>query len=158
MGRILAGVSKLVLGVALALLMMSMAGVATARYFMARLSVLPPRPEFNNDTATANNVPTDTNNVPTDLPIEAAQPAEAPATPVELPNDITIDGYQAVVVQPIGLVLRSGPGTDHSQIGGLDYDTEVTVLEDDPTQGWIRIRVTGNGQEGWVKSGNTRRL
>ena len=38
------GLSKLVLGIAIALMLLSMAGVATARYFMGRLSVLPPNP------------------------------------------------------------------------------------------------------------------
>jgi hypothetical protein len=43
------GFTKLVFGVAIALLLLSMAGVATARYFMARLSVLPPKPVFENE-------------------------------------------------------------------------------------------------------------
>jgi len=152
MGRILVGTSKLILGVALALLMLSMAGVATARYFMARLSVLPPRPTFANDIPVAS--------APQSPPAEAVpSAAEAPEPlPEPEPTAVTPNGYQAVVVQPIGLVLRSGPGTSYSQVGGVDYDTELTVLEDDPAQGWLRVQVTSNGQEGWIKAGNTRRL
>ncbi|MBE9139871.1 SH3 domain-containing protein, partial [Nodosilinea sp. LEGE 07088] len=46
------GLSKLILGVAIALILLSMAGVATARYFMGRLSVLPPKPLYGEEVAT----------------------------------------------------------------------------------------------------------
>ena len=45
----LIGLSKLVAGITLAIVLFSLAGVATARYFMAKLSVLPPKPVFEND-------------------------------------------------------------------------------------------------------------
>ena len=47
------GLSKLVLGIAIALMLLSMAGVATARYFMGRLSVLPPKPIYEDETPVA---------------------------------------------------------------------------------------------------------
>jgi hypothetical protein len=47
------GLSKLILGVAVALILLSMAGVATARYFMGRLSVLPPKPLYGDEMPTA---------------------------------------------------------------------------------------------------------
>jgi hypothetical protein len=65
------GITKLTLGVFLAFILMSLAGVATARYFMAKLSVLPPKPVYENDVA---------------LQVEAANAqAEAPPAPVETP-------------------------------------------------------------------------
>ena len=35
----------------LAFVLLSLAGIATARYFMAKLSVLPPKPVYENDVA-----------------------------------------------------------------------------------------------------------
>ena len=77
----LLGVTKLILGVSVALVLLSLTGVATARYFMAKLSVLPPRPVFENDVALQ---PTET--PPPPAPAEAAPPtpeaeAEAEAPP-----------------------------------------------------------------------------
>ena len=141
------GLTKLTLGVFLAFVLLSLAGIATARYFMAKLSVLPPRPVFENDVAlqveAANAQPV----------AEPAPVAAPPAAPVE---EIPPDSYAAVVVQPIGLVMRSGPGAENSQLGGVDYQEQVLVLQTDDSGNWMKIRVRDTGQEGWVKAGNTQ--
>lgn len=144
------GLTKLTLGVVLAFVLLSLTGVATARYFMAKLSVLPPRPVYENDVALqaeATDSQTDSQAVPT-APAEAEPPAE------ELPPD----SYVAVVVQPIGLVMRSGPGAENPQLGGVDYQEEVLVLENDESGAWMKVRIRETGQEGWVKSGNTQNV
>jgi uncharacterized protein YgiM (DUF1202 family) len=144
------GFTKLVFGVAIALLLLSMAGVATARYFMARLSVLPPKPVFENE-------------LPVQPPPEqAAAPAAVETAPSPEPEvtpepELEAGSYKAVVIQPIGLVLREGPGTEFPQVGGVDYNEEIVVLEEPDDKSWIRVRAASNGQEGWVKAGNTRR-
>ena len=141
------GLTKLTLGVLLAFVLLSLAGVATARYFMAKLSVLPPRPIFENDVAlqveAANAQPE----------AESAPVAALPTAPVE---EIPPDSYAAVVVQPIGLVMRSGPGAENPQLGGVDYQEQVLVLQTDDSGNWMKIRVRDTGQEGWVKAGNTQ--
>jgi uncharacterized protein YgiM (DUF1202 family) len=145
------GVTKLILGVAIAVMLLSMAGVATARYFMARLSVLPPRPVFDNELPVQ--PPPE---VVTQPPaVEAPPPTEA-ATAEPTP-ELEAGSYEAVVVQPIGLVLREGPGTEFPQVGGVDYNEDIIVLEEPDGKSWIRVRVVTSGQEGWVKAGNTRR-
>lgn len=148
----LLGVTKLVLGVALALVLLSLTGVATARYFMAKLSVLPPRPVFDNDVVTEQPVETEAPAAPQPQPATSSQPEAAPL-PETPPGS-----YQAVVVQPIGLVMRSGPGTEHQQLGGVDYNDQVLVLESSEDGRWIKVRVAGSGQEGWVKAGNTQNV
>jgi uncharacterized protein YgiM (DUF1202 family) len=154
------GLSKLILGIAIALVLLSMAGVATARYFMGRLSVLPPVPLYGDE-------------VPSAPPPEAVPPADPAAAPVAQvepppeatptveppPPDLALEpgSYSAVVVQPIGLVMREGPGVEFPQVGGVDVNEAVVVLEEPADQAWVKVRVVSNGQEGWVKSGNTRR-
>ena len=144
------GLTKLTLGVLLAFVLLSLAGVATARYFMAKLSVLPPRPVFENDVA---------------LQVEAANPQpEAQPVPVAAPEtaapveELPPDSYVAVVVQPIGLVMRSGPGAENPQLGGVDFQEQVLVLQTDDSGNWMKIRVRETGQEGWVKAGNTENV
>lgn len=144
----LLGLSKLILGVTIALMLLSLAGVATARYFMGRLSVLPPRPTFENETAST-----------VESPAAESTPAEASPEPAPTPSPApTPEGYEAVVVQPIGLVIRSEPTTASQQLGGVDYNAEVRVLEESEDGRWILIRLPESGQEGWVKAGNTRPL
>lgn len=144
------GLTKLILGIALALVLLSLTGVATARYFMAKLSVLPPRPVFDNDVVAEQPIPTEAP-APSETP--APQPEAAPPTPEKPPGS-----YTAVVVQPIGLVLRSGPGAEYEQLGGVDYNDQVLVLESSEDGRWMKVRVRTTSQEGWVKAGNTENV
>lgn len=146
----LAGLSKLLLGVTLALVLLSLAGVATARYFMAQLSVMPAKPIYGNDS------PAPTAIAPTEPPpVATASPDPPPAQEPEV--EIPPGGYEAVVTQPIGLVLRAGPGVDFERLGGIDNNTAIIVLTTSDDGEWLNIRLQ-SGQEGWVKGGNTRRL
>lgn len=162
------GLSKLILGVVIALALLSMAGVATARYFMARLAVLPPKPLYGAElpATPAPEPAAPAAEAPAAPPPEAApaaappatpEPAAAPAPESEPAAELPPGSYQAVVTQPIGLIIRSGPGTEHGQVGGVDYNAELIVLEEPADQGWIKVRVASTGSEGWVKAGNTRR-
>lgn len=143
----LVGLSKLVFGVFLALILMSLAGVATARYFMSRLSILPPKPMFENDAP-----------VQPGVPPSGAPPISTAASPQATSIPLTAGAYKAVVSQPIGLVLREGPGTTFRELAGIDHNTPLVVLEESPDQQWLHVRLEGSGQEGWVKAGNTRKV
>jgi uncharacterized protein YgiM (DUF1202 family) len=143
------GLSKLILGIVIALMLLSMAGVATARYFMGRLSVLPPKPLYGDE------VPTPPPAVPPAAPVAA--PAPPAVEPPPAAPALEEGAYQATVIQPIGLVMREGPGVEFPQVGGVDMNEAVVVLEEPADKGWVRVRVAANGQEGWVKAGNTRR-
>ncbi|ASC69269.1 hypothetical protein XM38_001960 [Halomicronema hongdechloris C2206] len=147
------GLTKVMLGIVVALLLMSLAGVVTVRYFMARLAVQPPKPIFENDTPIRSNPESVTTAA---LPADST-PAIATASPTPDPS-ASPEGYEAIIVQPIGMVLREGPGTTFQRAGGIDYNETVIVLEESADQEWMRVRLPDTGQEGWIKSGNTRRL
>lgn len=144
------GLSKLVLGIAIALMLLSMAGVATARYFMGRLSVLPPKPVYEDEMPVASVAPAA-------APAAPAEPAPAVEPPPAVEPLLEPGAYQAKVIQPIGLVMREGPGVEFPQVGGVDDNESVVVLEEPTDQSWVKVRVVSSGQEGWVKAGNTRR-
>ena len=154
MKNFLLGLSKFVLGIILAMLIMSVAGLAMAKFFMSRIVELPERPVYDND------LPEDQRPRPT-----AAAPEDAPETEVvvgevedtEEPEDEDDDDalpegeYRAVVNQPVGLILRDGPGTSYAQIGGLDYQQSMVVFDED--NGWLNVELS-NGRTGWIKDGN----
>ena len=162
MKGLLVGLAKLVFGVSLALVLHFLTGVATARYFMAKLSVLPPKPVFDNDainaqTANAEEAAPNPGTAATETTPEATvAEAEVEPPPEEIENPP--GSYEAVVVQPIGLVLRGGPGLEFEQMGGVDYNEEVLILQASEDGRWLNVRVPSSGQEGWVKAGNTEQL
>ncbi|MBF2084960.1 SH3 domain-containing protein [Thermoleptolyngbya oregonensis NK1-22] len=134
-----------VIGVSLAIAILFFAGVSAARYLINRLTELPPRPVFPNDTAPPGGaVPAADGTVPPPdtTPVQAAASGEV---------------YTARVLPAVGIVLRDGPSLDSAQIGGIDYNQEITVLETSADGGWLRVRLN-DGSEGWVKAGNTERI
>ncbi|MFM7326411.1 MAG: SH3 domain-containing protein [Nodosilinea sp.] len=162
MNRFLVNLSKLILGMGLALVLLTLAGVVTARYLMGRLAVLPAKPLYGDEQPT----PPPAAAPPTAAAPPVITPEPAPPTPAVTPPPAApgaevppaaAGSYEAVITQPIGLVLREGPGTDRPQLGGLDYNQAVVVLEEPTDQPWVKVRVAATGQEGWVKAGNLRR-
>lgn len=156
MKNFLLGLSKFVLGIILAMLIMSLAGLSMARYFMTRMVEQPERPTYENDlpedqrpVAKAPDADSDAVDEP-GPEVTAPEPDPEPE-PEEAPERTNSgDGY-ATVNQPVGLVLRSGPGTDYRSIGGLDFQESVEVISEEG--GWLNV-ILSNGEEGWIKDGN----
>ncbi|MEL6470904.1 MAG: SH3 domain-containing protein [Cyanobacteria bacterium J06623_4] len=156
MKNFLLGLSKFVLGIILAMLIMTLAGASMLRYFMARTAETPDRPVYEND------LPEEPQSPAASAPAAApAETPEAPATepepapePEPEPEPLTEGTYSAYVTQPVGLILRAGPGTDYSNIGGIGYQESIVVLSEEG--GWLNVQLS-SGEEGWIKDGNTAR-
>ncbi len=149
----LSGVFKFILGFVLAIALLFLAGAGLTRYMLTRLATPPPRPTFPNDPS-----PSVANS-----PAAAASPAEPAASPsvaVTSPSPSPSPAsteYRAKVTQPIGLIVRAEPNADAAQVAGVEYNRELTVLEDSSDGAWQKVRLA-NGTEGWVKGGNTERI
>ncbi len=152
------GLSKFILGVILAMLIMSLAGAAMVRYFMASSAEPPDRPIYDNDLPedrAAAVSPQEPAQEPAQSSPQASESSAEPETPAEPESEAAPAGsYTAYVTQPVGLVLRDGPGTEYTNIGGVGYEAILTVLEEE--SGWLKVQLS-SGQEGWVKDGNTAR-
>ena len=159
MKNFLLGLSKFILGLILAMLIITLAGAAMLRYFMARNAEPPERPTYTNDLP--EDPPAETSasdsNQPSAGPAVETPPEEVPAEP-ETPEEIPVEPEEpmdgtnsAIVTQSVGLILRSGPGTDYDNIGGVEYEESVTILAEE--DGWLNIQLS-NGEVGWIKDGN----
>ena len=128
------GFFKFLVGFILAVLLLTGASVAAVLYFAAKLSVLPEKPVFPNEKPVVENV-------------SQVQTAN---------NGLEPGAYRAVVVEPIGLILRDTPSRDAIRIGGISYQEKVIVLETIEDGRWERVRVDDGGDRvGWVSGGNT---
>jgi hypothetical protein len=146
----LLGLIKFLLGFTLAIALLFVAGVAATRYLITRLTAVPERPVFANDSDWSGPSPDDT---PPE--VFGDVPSESEPEPVAAEPEDDSDGYRAIVTQPIGLILREEPNQESRRITGLEFNTEVEVLGDSDDQGWIRVRLPGSTIEGWVRAGNT---
>ncbi|NJM97397.1 MAG: SH3 domain-containing protein [Phormidesmis sp. RL_2_1] len=156
MKNFLLGLSKFVLGLILAMLIVSLAGLSMARYFMTKNAERPDRPTYENDlpqTQTPTS-PGNQNRTADEPETDAAGGETAVESEAEADEALPEGAYKAWVNQSVGLVVRAGPGTDYENIGGLAYEQSVTVLSED--SGWLKITF-GGGEEGWIKGGNVDR-
>ncbi len=143
------GIFKFIVGVILAMLILAGASVAAALYFAARLAELPEKPTFPNDQVAQTNIPAVT-------PTPAATPTP---TPTPEADALPPGAYRAIVVQPIGLILRDTASLDANRIGGIGFDETVVVLEETEDRLWQKIQVEEDpDRTGWVKGGNTEPL
>lgn len=152
------GLVKFTTGFVLAIAILFFTGVNTARYLITRLTTPPPRPTFPNDLPAATPPPAS----PV-APAAATPAAEAPVPTSVEPSpepspSLEPGAYQARVTQPIGLIVRMEPNRDAERVGGLDYEQAVTIVGESPDGEWLRVRLSNDGTEGWIKAGNTERL
>lgn len=161
------GLSKFFIGVVLAIAILFFTGASVARYLMTRLAAPPPRPVFPNDSPSPSPTPVAAQSSASPQasvsPSETASPSDeasteaTPAEPSPSPS-LAAGTYRARVTQPIGLILRQEPSRDSNELGGVDYNEEITVLETSSDGEWLKVRLGDSGIEGWVKAGNTTQI
>lgn len=144
---------KLLLGVVLAIAILAGGGVATALYFMFKISTPPPKPMFANDkptkvqspAKTAKSTLSATATTKSSSDKSSSQPLEAGA-------------YKARVTWAEGLSLRSEPNLDAEPVGSTAYNQTIVVLGESADKNWQRVRLENGEQEGWIKAGNTEKV
>lgn len=155
----MSSVLKFVSGVLLAIAILFIAGVGATRYLIGRLSVPPEKPVFENESPSApSSTPAAAAPSPSVAPPEAAPPSETPTPPSPTPSPEDAEAYTARVIQPIGLILREEPSSESRQIAGLEYNTEIQVIEENEDGSWLRVQLPSSGVEGWIKAGNTEEV
>ncbi|MBW4520808.1 MAG: SH3 domain-containing protein [Scytolyngbya sp. HA4215-MV1] len=148
------GVVKVLVGLAIAIAIFAVAGVLAFRY-ISQMTSLPPRPTFPNDQPSAKVKPS----TAVAQPKTQAKPKPTP-TPSKSPSPTATDAatYPARINLSQGLNVRDAPSVDANRIGGVDYNEQVSVLEESADGEWQRIRVESSGLEGWIKSGYSERI
>jgi hypothetical protein len=77
--------------------------------------------------------------------VEPGPPPPPPPPMVETPPP---PGPPRYFVTVSGLALRAGPSTSESQIGTLDFNDEVELM--DTTDGWARVYDLRRDRTGWA--------
>ncbi|OAB59630.1 hypothetical protein AY600_03330 [Phormidium willei BDU 130791] len=145
----LSNLAKFILGFTLAIALTLGGAVAASLYLVARLTALPPKPEFDSPQA------------PSATPVSTTPTPEATPDPEPTPEPSPTPNpglYQARVTWPEGLLLRDNPSYDAGSLGGIAFNETVTVLENAENGAWQRVRSESSNQEGWVVGGNLEEI
>ena len=151
---------QFILGFALGISLIAGISGAFVYAYYKKMSVLPQKPEFSE----AEVAPEAANTGETDALVESttvSQPTEEVIPVVEeapLEIELPPNAYRATVTWPEGLSLRAEPDIDAERIGGIGTKATIFILENSTDGNWQRVQLPWNGQEGWVKAGNTRKL
>ena len=141
-------------------LIVGISGAFIFAYYQ-KMSVLPKKPEFPEPEVSieANPEPVKTEIEPLESTTEP-EPEPKPELEAEAPLEVELppNAYRAVVTWPEGLSLRAEPNLDAERVGGIETKATIVILENSADGKWQRVQLPWNGQEGWVKAGNTKKV
>lgn len=166
----LSGLLQFMVGFVLGVAILVGGATAVAYMLLSGMNSNPPKPVFTEEKKEETKEEKAAKPIPT-TPVQEQPQAEvkesptaalAPkATPKPSPEarkkETTSEGYQARVTWQSGLSLRSQPTSESTRLGGLDYNTKVSVVGTSSDGQWHRVRLS-DGREGWIKAGNISRV
>ena len=169
----LSNVFQFIIGFILGVLLL-VGGVAAVGFvFFSRLTAPPEKPVFSEEKESPNQVAQEKespqpesvkpeqqeeNATPTPTPSPEVKSEEKKPETTQEKEKVPAGAYKAKVNWSSGLSLRAEPSKDSQRIGGVDYNTELIVLEKSSDGNWEKVRVVGSDKEGWIKSGNVQKL
>ena len=156
----LSGLLQFMLGFVMGVAILVGGATAVAYMLLSGMNSNPPKPVFTEEKKEetkeekAAKPQAEVKESPTAAPAPKAAPKPSPE---ETKKETTSEGYQARVTWQSGLSLRSEPTSESTRLGGLDYNTKVSVVGTSSDGQWQRIRLS-DGREGWIKAGNISRV
>jgi len=156
----LSGLLQFMLGFVMGVAILVGGATAVAYMLLSGMNSNPPKPVFTEEKKEetkeekAAKPQAEVKESPTAAPAPKASPKPSPE---ETKRETKSEGYQARVTWQSGLSLRSEPTSESTRLGGLDYNTKVSVVGTSSDGQWQRIRLS-DGREGWIKAGNISRV
>lgn len=156
----LSGLLQFMLGFVMGVAILVGGATAVAYMLLSGMNSNPPKPVFTEEKKEetkeekAAKPQAEVKESPTAAPAPKASPKPSPE---ETKRETKSEGYQARVTWQSGLSLRSQPTTESTRLGGLDYNTKVSVVGTSSDGQWHRVRLS-DGREGWIKAGNISRV
>lgn len=156
----LSGLLQFMLGFVMGVAILVGGATAVAYMLLSGMNSNPPKPVFTEEKKEetkeekAAKPQAEVKESPTAAPAPKASPKPSPEA---RKREATSEGYQARVTWQSGLSLRSEPTSESTRLGGLDYNTKVSVVGTSSDGQWQRIRLS-DGREGWIKAGNISRV
>jgi uncharacterized protein YgiM (DUF1202 family) len=156
----LSGLLQFMVGFVLGVVILVGGATAVAYILLSGMNSNPPKPVFTEEKKEetkeekAAKPQAEVKESPTAAPAPKASPKPSPE---ETKRETKSEGYQARVTWQSGLSLRSEPTSESTRLGGLDYNTKVSVVGTSSDGQWHRVRLS-DGREGWIKAGNISRV
>ncbi|MGK7878021.1 MAG: SH3 domain-containing protein [Xenococcaceae cyanobacterium] len=149
----ISGLFQFILGFILGVFLFAGGTVGVVYLFFIQMATSPPKPVFSQEKSEQPTV-AQVKSSPAPSTTEKQTPEPSP----EKKEELEPGAYRARVTWPQGLSLRQESSYESQRIGGIGYNEEIIILKDSDDKEWQKVRVSGSGQEGWVKAGNVKKL
>lgn len=146
--------SRFILGFILGIALLFLAGASLTRLLLWMLRPIP-RHSQPSQVVSPSSV-TDSTATPSQSISPSISPFTSPSQSPSLSLSPSAQAYQARINQPIPVTVRQSPKADGSEIGRVQFNQEVTILEISSDGTWSRIRA--GSLEGWIKSNYVQRI
>jgi hypothetical protein len=155
----ISGFFQFILGLILGISIVAGGAVSFGYMLLTRMTGTPPKPVYPEESAKSKEESKEPA-VVASKETNKSQPetASTATTPPKIEEPLPLGAYKAVVTYPDGLSLRSEANKDADRIGSILVNDEIIVLEESEDKKWQKIRIAKNDREGWVKSGNIRKI
>lgn len=161
----LINITQFILGFILGIAIIAVASAGAGYYYLSKIAVTPAKPTFTEEkeqpvaaTEVQKEAPSEIISEPQPEPPLELEPELEPEPEPEPEPPLPPNAYKARVTWPQGLSLRAEPSINAARIGGIGFNAEIIILKKSNDQRWQKVRLPWNQQEGWVKSGNTKRV
>lgn len=151
----LSHIFQFIIGFFLGILILAGGTAALAYVFFTKMSANPPKPVFADEKKEQTTAQNNKSTTATQSKPASQETVESTAQEEE---NLPPGAYKARVTWSDGLSIRSEPSREAERIGGVEYNSELVVLQESEDKQWQKVRVSGGSLEGWIKSGNVEKL
>ncbi|MGK7914074.1 MAG: SH3 domain-containing protein [Prochloraceae cyanobacterium] len=148
----ISGFFQFIIGFILGIFLLAVSATGVAYYLFTQMAAAPPKPIF----------PQESQEPEAESKTAATiRQTSKQSQPEDSGNDRdTLESvpYKARVIWPQGLIMREKPTKESQRLGGIGYDWEIVILEYSEDKQWQKVRIPGNDREGWIKSGNVKKI
>ena len=156
----LSGFFQFIIGFFLGVILLGGGAAAIGFVFFSRFNTPPPKPIFaeEKEEPSVENQPASSQPEKSAASTGKTETKSTSSPQAKEQEKLPAGSYKARVTWSTGLSLRSSPSREAERIGGVDYNTELIVLEKSHDGEWEKVRLANGTQEGWVKAGNVEKL
>ena len=149
----ISGFFQFIFGFILGIFLLAASAAGVAYYLFIQMAAAPPKPIFPQESQTSE---AESKTAATTIRQTSKQSQSGNS---ESDRD-TLESvpYKARVIWPQGLIMREKPTRESQRLGGIGYDWEIVILEYSEDKQWQKVRIPGSDREGWIKSGNVKKI
>lgn len=154
----ISGFFQFIIGFTLGISIVAGGAISFGYILLTRMTGTPPKPVYSEETAKPKEESKELEIASSNEASTSKSQSESTPIPKEVEKPLPLGAYKALVSYKDGLSMRLEASKDADRIGSVLFNDEIIVLQESEDKKWQKIRIAKNDKEGWVKSGNIKKI